>query len=122
MENLLLEQEARRFKAIVDGDVAVLERFMHPELVYAHTSGNVESKAKFIEALASGNRKYTQFDRLDSHARVSGDHAVLHGTAKCVLVSKGVDKDFTIRYLSCLIRDNGEWRLVNWQSTIMPSI
>ena len=122
MKALLLEQEAQRFKAIVDGEVAILERCMHPELVYVHTSGNVESKAKFIDALACGTRKYSQFDRLESHARIAGDHATLHGMAKCVLVSKGVSKDFTIRYLSCLICDNGEWRLVNWHSTIVPSL
>ena len=121
METQLLAQEAERFQAIVDGNVALLDRTMHPDLVYAHTSGNVETKAKFIDALASGNRKYTVFDRLESQARVVGDMAILHGTAKCLLVSKGVTKDFTIRYLSCLLKEGGDWRLVNWQSTILPT-
>lgn len=121
VEQRLLEEELIRFNAICSADTVTLSRQMHPDLVYAHTSGNVESRHQFIEALASGKRAYSVFQRLTSNVKVGESLAILHGTAKCMLVSKGVTKDFNIRYLSCLTLTDGEWQLINWQSTAMPS-
>jgi ketosteroid isomerase-like protein len=114
----ILDMEKRRFKAICDADIDLLNDFLHDSLVYAHTSGNVETKTDFIEALASGKRRYSQFDVIEASVRESGDLAITHGVAQCLLVSKGVTKDFKIRYLSCMLFERGRWQLVNWQSTI----
>jgi ketosteroid isomerase-like protein len=99
--------------------VTYLEQSLHDELVYAHTSGNVENKADFIGALASGKRRYSQFDVIEAHVHPRGTTAVTYGTAKCSLVSKGVTKDFKIRYLSCMVQVGDKWQLLNWQSTIV---
>jgi hypothetical protein len=120
MNASLLDLEEMRFQAICRADVEHLEQAFHDQLVYAHTSGNVESKKQFIEVLADGRRKYSQFDVLEASVRHDGSMAVTHGVAKCMLVSKGVTKDLKIRYLSCMVFEDSRWQLVNWQSTIIP--
>lgn len=49
-------------KAMVDADKGNLEKFTAPELSYGHSSGKIETKAEFVEALASGKSDFASID------------------------------------------------------------
>ena len=62
--------EDERYAAMLAKDVAVLQRLLHPDLVYMHSSGVADSKASYIEGLGNGAWDYRRIDRSDQTIRV----------------------------------------------------
>jgi hypothetical protein len=49
-------------KAMITGDKAELEKLSLPELSYGHSSGRIENKGEFIEALVSGKSGFSSIE------------------------------------------------------------
>lgn len=49
----ILALEDQRYRAMVDGDLATLERLLADGLVYTHSSSAVDGKASYLESLRS---------------------------------------------------------------------
>jgi len=49
-------------KAMIAGDRSALDRISAAELSYGHSSGRLENKAEFIEALASGKSGFSAIE------------------------------------------------------------
>ena len=54
----ILGLEDKRFAAMIARDFATLERMVHDELLYTHSSGVTDTKASWIESMKSGKVKY----------------------------------------------------------------
>ena len=80
-EQEVLSRERQRFAAMVRKDVAFLSQVLADDLIYAHSSGNVDTKATFIDSLTSGRLAYDAAVPEGLGARLFGDVAVLTGTA-----------------------------------------
>jgi hypothetical protein len=52
-------------KAMIDADKATLERLTAAELSYGHSSGKVEDKASFVQALVSGQSDFLDITLTD---------------------------------------------------------
>jgi ketosteroid isomerase-like protein len=117
-EQAVRQVEDRRIKAMIDDDVATLEAILADDLTYGHSSGVVDTKAAYLEALRSGKTKYQTFDRLQSAVRVYGETAVVTGTATLSL--RGQAAPFTLRYTLVYVLRDRQWRMVAWQSTRLP--
>ena len=104
---------------MIDDDVATLEAILADDLTYGHSSGVVDTKAAYLEALRSGKTKYLSFDRLQSAVRVYGETAVVTGTATLSL--RGQAAPFTLRYTLVYVLRDRQWRMVAWQSTRFPN-
>ena len=57
-ENEILGLEDKRFAAMVARDFAALEKMVHDELLYTHSSGVTDTKASWLESMKSGKVKY----------------------------------------------------------------
>ena len=117
-EQAVRQVEDRRVKAIIDDDFAALDVILADDLTYAHSSGVLDTKASYLEALKSGKTKYLTFDRTPSVVRLYGDTAVITGTATLSL--RGQAAPFSLRYTLVYVRRDGQWRMVAWQSTRLP--
>ena len=53
-EKEILDLEDKRYAAMCGGDFAALERMLHDELLYTHSSGLTETKATWLASLRSG--------------------------------------------------------------------
>ena len=115
------EVERRRIQYLTGGDLTQLERLLSDDLIYTHSSGRVESKAQFLAALRSGEMKYEAMDHEDVQVRVYGDTAVLRGRSRVKLKSKGEDRNFPLRFTLVYAKQEGQWRMVAWQSTRLPA-
>lgn len=111
---------ARRFEVMVQGDTAALAPLLADDLVYTHATGQVETKAQFLESLASGRLRYRVIADPDPAVRVYGDVAVVTGRADVQATAGGRDVAFAARYLAVYVRDGGAWRLAAWQNTRLP--
>ena len=60
-------------KAILDADKATLEALTSENLSYGHSSGLIEDKAAFVEALVSGASDFTHIDITNQTVNVTGN-------------------------------------------------
>jgi ketosteroid isomerase-like protein len=117
--------ELERFQAQEKNDFAALERLLADDLVYTHSSGNVDSKASYIDSLRTGKSRYLKIAPEDLRVRVVGDLALIHGRGVFTLETnvngqKG-ENPLHLSFLDIWQKKNGKWQMIAWQSTrIVP--
>jgi ketosteroid isomerase-like protein len=116
-EDEILKIEDQRVQAMIAGDVATLDRLLADDLTYAHSTGQVESKAEFLGRIKSGDLKYNAMPREDVKVRLLGCAAIVTGRAKLDVESKGVKLSFPLRFTDVYVKRAERWQLIAWQST-----
>ena len=117
-ESAVRAVEDRRIKALVDDDFATLDAIFADDLHYTHSSTVVDDKASYMAALRSGKTKYETIERGPSRVVMYGDTALMTGTA--VVGLRGRAEKLSLRYTLVYVKQNGQWRMVAWQSTRRP--
>jgi ketosteroid isomerase-like protein len=118
-KNKLLEADAARRAAMVAGDAEALERLLSDELIWTHSSGRTDSKASFLEGIASGTVRYLALDVADVQVARYGEVLVCHGTLDGRASRDGVEKTLASRFLSVWRRRDDTFELLAWQSTAL---
>ena len=114
----ILKLEDQRFKAMVAGDVATLDRILADDLTYVHSNGQLETKAEFLARLKSGELKYKAMPRTDVKVSMLGCAAVVTGKVEADVESKGQRLSFPMRFTDVYLKKNdGNWQMVAWQSS-----
>ena len=103
--------------AVKNNDLAAAARFLAEDLIYTHSTGNVETKAQYLARLKSGDQKYTAMDFVNPVIRIWGDTAVLNTQAQFKGATKGVPFDNTLFLMQVWVRQGGSWKLVAHQTT-----
>jgi ketosteroid isomerase-like protein len=114
----VLQLEKDRFKAMINHDSAFLSNCLAEDLVYVHSNGMQDTKESLMNKIMSGALQYTSVDVQQADIRTFKETAWIHGAAK-IKVRNGKDSpeiELSIRYLDIYKREDGEWRLVAWQS------
>lgn len=114
------EVQSSRFRAMIDADAGALERMLADELVYTHTTGRVETKREFIEALTSKAVSYDAITSYDAEIRFYGNTSVITGGADFEVTAGDQQLAFPIRFTEVYEWMDGRWQLVAWQSTRLP--
>ncbi len=112
--------EDERYAAMLDKDIAALERLLHPDLVYMHSSGVADSKASYIAGLRDRVWDYGSIDRSDQMVKLHGSLALVFNRLKISLTVRGVPKALDNRALAVWTLDEGVWRLIALQSGVIP--
>src|SRR5690349_10859860 len=63
-------------KAMLSGNKAQLEKIAADELSYGHSSGTIEDKAAFVDALVSGRNDFETIELTDETIKVIGNTAI----------------------------------------------
>jgi ketosteroid isomerase-like protein len=86
VEKAVLQLEQDWVNALVKADAAKLETLYADTLVYTHSSGSVDDKAKYIANLKAGGTKYLSIDRDSVKVNTYGDSAIVtcHAVIKLV--------------------------------------
>lgn len=113
----ILALEDKRRAAMVAGDVAGLETMSHDELLYTHGSGNVDTKASWLEAMRSGRTRYRSAQCDDPHVRILGDAALLTGKATFEVEINGQLTTLRMRFLNMWAKTPDGWKFAAWQAT-----
>lgn len=64
-------------EALLSGNRAALTAIAADELTYGHSSGNIEDKTAFVEAVASGKTDFTKIDVSDQTISIVGKIALV---------------------------------------------
>jgi ketosteroid isomerase-like protein len=114
------ETQALRFLAMLQNDPVALAPLLADDLVYIHTTGEMETKQQFLERIRSGALRYNAIEPSETVVRTYGPVALVTGRAKVKVTMGGNDRDVDMRYTSVYRLTGDRWQLVSWQSTRVP--
>jgi len=115
-----LKAEEARYAAQMSNDFAALERLIGDELVYVHSSTNIDTKASFIESLRSGAVRYRNMRRGDVKVRCYGCIAIITGQGSFDVTVKGQDLTLNLLFHVVWAKRAAGVQFVSWQATRLP--
>lgn len=108
-------------RSVVKRDFAALDKILADDLIYAHSSGVIETKAEYLGKLRTGAQRYDAIEHRPMTVRIYGDAAVVH----CHVHMRGVNPqgpfNDQLMMLHLWVRQGGVWRLAAHQTTKLPS-
>lgn len=112
--------EDERYAAMLGKDIDTLERLLHPDLVYMHSSGVADDKASYIAGVRDRVWDYIRIARSEETVRRHGSLALVFNRLKISLTVRGVAKSLDNRALAVWVAEAGSWRLIALQSGMVP--
>ena len=116
----ILALEQRRFKAMIAGDAAELDRLLHRDLKYTHSSGAVDTKDSYTRGVREKLWDYRSIKTGNEVVSIYGDTALVHCRLQIDLKVKDVPRQVDSLALTVWIRDEGRWQVVAVHSTAHP--
>jgi hypothetical protein len=117
----VLAAEDRRYRAMQDADLTMLDELCADELSYAHSSGARDTKEQYLEKVRSGYYVYRHIDHPVDRVAVVGDTAMVVGRMTAHLEVEGTPKTIDNLALAVWTRASGAWRLLAYAPTSLPT-
>jgi len=102
--------------AVLAKDSAALDAMYAEGLIYAHSTGIVETKAQYMTRLKSGAQHYTAIDYSSSVVKIYGDAGIVHSRVNMRGTSNGRPFDDKLMLLHVWVRLGTQWRLAAHQT------
>lgn len=103
-------------KALESGDRASLEKISSENLSYGHSSGLVETRLQFIEALASGQSDFLNISISNQSIVVTGKNAIVRHRLDARTKDRGKEGEAHLNILLVLRKEQGQWKLLARQA------
>ncbi|MBI3649776.1 MAG: nuclear transport factor 2 family protein [Acidobacteria bacterium] len=120
-EQAVIKLEQERVDALLQGDLATVERIFADDLIYTHSNGHVENRQQFLAAVKTGATQYAAMKHSDLKVQCIGDTALLRGISTIKGRTNGQPFNLQIRFLAVYVKVNGRWQMTTWQSTRLPA-
>lgn len=106
-----------RVAAMKSPDRDKLSAIFSDELRYAHSSGVVDTKSSFIDALLKGSTKYQAIDYVERQFSFpAAGIALMTGSAKLKIGTEAGVIEPTLAFLGVWRLEGGQWHFLAWQS------
>ncbi|HZY79358.1 MAG TPA: nuclear transport factor 2 family protein [Cyclobacteriaceae bacterium] len=102
--------------ATVDANKQALEKIAATDLTYGHSSGLVEDKAAFVDALVSGKTDFITIILSEQVVKIVGNVATVRHKQTGDVVNSGTPAKVNISVLQVWIKVKGEWKLLARQA------
>jgi hypothetical protein len=103
-------------QAMIDADKTTLEKILHKDLSYGHSSGTIETKAMFIESLVSNNSDFKTIDLTEQTVKIVGKNAIVRHKLFAETANKGVASTAKLYVLMVFTKVKGNWVLLARQA------
>ena len=109
--------EDRRYRAMLAGDIAVLDDLCSDNLIYTHSKADYDDKRSYLHKVGTRYFTYLEITHPADRILVVDGAALVTGrmTAKVSVVGTIVQVDN--RYLAVWVREQGAWKFVAYQPT-----
>jgi ketosteroid isomerase-like protein len=107
-------------KALIDPDKATLDRLTMDELTYGHSSGVIQDKATFEEALLSKSSDFVTIDLTQQTIKVAGNTAWVRHILSATTNDGGKPGQTKLSVLLVWVHQKGQWRLLARQAVKVP--
>ena len=101
---------------MIDPDKGKLDALVTPELTYGHSSGKIENKAEFMEALVSGASDFTAIDLTGQTVTIVDNTAWVRHTLMGQTMNDGKPGQTKLGVLLVWLRQKGAWKLLARQA------
>lgn len=110
-----------RVAAMKSPNRETLAALFSDELHYAHSSGSVDTKGSFLDALTSGKTKYLGIDYEKREFTFPAPGiALMTGRARLRVATAESSMDSVLSFLAVWREEQGQWRFLAWQSCKLP--
>jgi len=113
----LLELEKQRYHAMVKKDLEHLDSILDKDLIFTHASATVDTKESFMSNLGSGILNYKAIDLEDLEVRMHGACGIVTGKSYLDIHVRGEDRRLKLQFTTVWVENQGEWKVVAYQST-----
>lgn len=103
-------------KAMIDGDRVGLENAASENLSYGHSGGNIQTKAEFVEAIASGKSDFVTIDISEQTISITHDVAIVRHTLNATTNDGGKPGAVKLKVLYVFIKEKSEWKMLARQA------
>jgi Domain of unknown function (DUF4440) len=108
-------------KALMTPDRAILEDLSAEELSYGHSTGLIEDKTAFVDALITGKSKLSAVAFSDQTIKIAGDAAIVRHKMTADLNNNNTITKVDIFVLLVWQKRNGIWKLLARQAAKKPA-
>ena len=108
-------------KAMLAADKAQLEALVADQLSYGHSSGKLETKAEFVNVIASKKTIYKSITLSDASAAVVGNNAILRHIFSAETEADGKAGSARVGVLQVWQKQDGRWKLLARQAFRLPA-
>lgn len=102
--------------AMVSGERASLEAIASDQLSYGHSGGLVETKAQFVEKIASGASDFVSIELKDQTIAISGNTAIVRHELHATTNDNNKPGEVHLRIMLVWQKQAKEWKLLGRQA------
>ena len=107
-------------KTLITPDKTVLEELAAEELSYGHSTGLVEDKAAFVDAMVKGKVVFTSITFPDQKIKIAGNAAIVRHRMLADLNNNNTPTKVDIIVLLVWQKQTGKWKLLARQAAKPP--
>lgn len=101
---------------MVDGNKSALENIASDALSYGHSSGKVQNKAAFVEAIVSGQSDFVTMDLTDQTILIKGKTAIVRHKLSAQTNDGGKPGNVNLGIMLVWVKEKGAWKLLGRQA------
>ncbi|MFA6276483.1 MAG: nuclear transport factor 2 family protein [Pedobacter sp.] len=106
--------------ALISGEKAALENVAATDLSYGHSSGKVQDKAAFVEAIVSGASDFVSIEFKNQSVKVTGKTALVRHELHAKTNDGGKPGEVHLGILLVWQKQGKEWKLLGRQAYKLP--
>jgi hypothetical protein len=112
IKETIRQLEERRYRAMLDGDVATLESLLDDELTYTHSSGVVDTKATYLAGVRDKVWEYKNISRENERVIERAGCALVFCRLRIDLSVRGAPRKVDSNALAVWAQDGDQCRLL----------
>ena len=104
-------------EAVLKKDFNAVEKMLAGDLVYAHSTGIVDTKTSYLAKLRSGKQLYRTMDQQSVSVRLHGDAVITHSWMHVTGVNQSGEFNDKVMMIHLWVKKGGHWILAGHQTT-----
>ncbi len=114
------QAHAQWFRGLLTADTITLSSVLAADVTFGFANGRTLPRTALLQALQSGQLRYSSVNEELVRVRAYGAAAVVTGRATLAYRAGGTEGSEHVTYTATYLRVNSTWRMVAWQSTLIP--
>lgn len=107
-------------KAMISGVKADLENLASENLSYGHSSGKIQNKAEFVEAIVNKSSVFVTINLSNQTIKVTGKTAIVRHILTAQTADGGKPGNITLGIMLVFVKEHGKWMLLGRQAYKLP--
>ena len=103
-------------QAMIDGNRSTLENIASEGLSYGHSSGKIQNKTEFVEAIVSGQSDFVTINLTDQTINIKDQTAIVRHKFSAETNDGGKPGNVSLGIMLVWVKEKGNWKLLARQA------